>query len=252
MTAAVKDTWVIAQRDINHWRQQPWTVVIGVLFPVMIALMFGGLFGGAIGEDYFDYLMPGMFALAMFFGVEATMTAVAADATKGVTDRFRTLPMSPVGVVAGRCLADLISSALGLAVLSLAGMLLGWGWHNGFGQALAAFALLLWLRISLLWLGIFLGLSVKGPESVSLVQILVWPIGFLSGIFVDPATMPSWLGAIAQWNPLSATAAAARELFGNPGVIPGNHSLVLAIMWPLLITAIFLPLSVRKYRSLGG
>lgn len=252
MTAAVKDTWVIAQRDITHWRQQPWTVVIGVLFPVMIALMFGGLFGGAIGDNYFDYLMPGMFALAMFFGVEATMTAVATDAAKGVTDRFRTLPMSSVGVVAGRCLADLISSALGLVVLAGAAMLLGWGWHNGVGQALAAFALLLWLRISLLWLGIFLGLSVKGPESVSLVQILVWPIGFLSGIFVDPATMPSWLGTIAQWNPLSATAAAARELFGNPGVIEGNHSLILAIVWPLLITAVFLPLSVRKYRSLGG
>lgn len=247
----MKDTWVIAQRDMTHWRQQPWTIVIGLLFPVMIALMFGGLFGGAIGENYFEYLMPGMFALAMFFGVEATMTAVATDAQKGVTDRFRTLPMSPIGVVGGRCLADLINSVAGLIVLAGAAALLGWRWHEGLPKALAAFALLLLLRFALLWVGIFLGLAVKGPESVSLVQILVWPIGFLSGIFVDPQTMPRWLGAIAQWNPLSATAAAARDLFGNPGTPIGSYSLLLAIVWPLLITAIFVPLSARKFRSLA-
>ncbi len=252
MTAVLRDTWVIARRDLTHWRQQPWGVVINTLVPVMIALMFGGLFGGAIGEGYIDYLMPGMFALTMFFGVEATMTAVSSDAQKGVTDRFRSLPMSSGGVVAGRCLADMMGSVLGLVVMAIAGMLLGWGWHNGMLQALAAFALLLWLRFALLWVGIFLGLTVKGPESVSMVQILVWPIGFLSGIFVDPATMPSWLGAIAQWNPLSATAAAARDLFGNPGAITGSREIILAIAWPLLLTAVFLPLSVRKYRSLGG
>ncbi|GAA1769786.1 ABC transporter permease [Luedemannella helvata] len=246
------ETWVLAQRELTHWRQQPVGVLINWFFTVLIALMFGGLFGGAIGENYFDYLMPGMFALAMFFGVESTMTAVSQDSAKGVTDRFRSLPISSASVVLGRCLADLMNSIVGLAILVAAAAALGWRWHNGIAAALAAFGLLLLLRFALLWIGILLGLTLKGSESVSIVQILVWPVGFLSGLFVDPATMPAWLGAIAEWNPLSATASAVRELFGNPGTPIGDHSLLLAIAWPVALTAIFLPLSVRRYRDLAG
>ncbi|MEU8003754.1 ABC transporter permease [Catellatospora sp. NPDC049111] len=251
MTAVLEETWVLARRELTHWRQQPVGVIVNWLFTVMIALMFGGLFGGAIGEDYFDYLMPGMFALTMFFGVEATMTAVSTDAAKGVTDRFRSLPINSASVVLGRCLADLMNSAVGLAVLVGAAAALGWRWHEGLASALAAFGLLLLLRFALLWVGIFLGLVVKGPESVTMVQILVWPVGFLSGVFVDPETMPAWLGTIAQWNPLSATAAASRDLFGNPGLVP-DQALLLAILWPLLLTAVFLPLSVHRHRRLNS
>jgi ABC-type multidrug transport system permease subunit len=115
--------------------------------------------------------------------------------------------------------------------------------------------LLLLLRFALLWLGIFMGLMAKGPESVVAVQILVWPFSFLSNVFVDPTTMPSWLGAIARWNPLSATASASRELFMNPGWLAdawvSQNSWLLAIIWPALLVAIFLPLSVRKYRRLS-
>ena len=92
------DAWTIARRDLQHWRMQPAAAILGWFFPVMIVLMFGLLFGGAIqvpeGESYFDFLMPGMFATTMFFGLEATMIAVTSDASKGVTDRFRSLPMS--------------------------------------------------------------------------------------------------------------------------------------------------------------
>jgi ABC-type Na+ transport system ATPase subunit NatA len=127
--------------------------------------------------------------------------------------------------------------------------------HHGAGRALAAVALLLLLRFALLWAGIYLGLSASGPEAVVAVQVLVWPLGFLSNIFAAPATMPGWLGAIAGWNPLSATVSAARELFGDPGwaedTWPARHALPLAVAWPLLITAVFLPLSVRRYRRLG-
>lgn len=246
------ETWVLARRELTHWRQQPAGVIINWLFTVMIALMFGGLFGGAIGENYFDYLMPGMFAMAMFFGVEATMTAVSQDAAKGVTDRFRSLPIHSASVVLGRCIADLMNSVVGLAVLVASAAALGWRWHNGLAAALAAFGLLLLLRFAVLWIGVFLGLTLKGTESVTFVQILVWPISFLSGLFVDPETMPAWLGAIAQWNPLSATASAARELFGNPGSLVGDHPILLAIGWPVLLIAIFVPLSVRRYRRLSA
>src|SRR5687767_5117490 len=218
---ALTDAWTIARRDLYHWRLQPATALVGWFFPIMIVLMFGLLFGGAISVpndgSYFEFLMPGMFATTMLFGLETTMLAVTTDAAKGVTDRFRSLPISSLAVVLGRCIADMLNSIVGLAILVIAGLLLGWRWHAGLSAALAAVGLLLLLRFALLWMGIFMGLIAKGPESVTAVQILVWPVSFLSNVFVDPSTMPAWLSALAQWNPLSATAAATRELFMNPG-----------------------------------
>ncbi|MBG0830909.1 ABC transporter permease [Planomonospora sp. ID67723] len=257
---ALADAWTITLRDLSHWALRPGTVIVGWLFPVMIVLMFGGLFGGAIGVPggggYFEFLMPGMFAMTMLFGLETTMMAVTTDAAKGVTDRFRSLPMSSSAVVLGRCAADMLNSVVGLAVMIGAGLLLGWGWHGGPGAALAAVGLLLLLRFAFLWVGVFIGLAAGGPEVVASVQILVWPVGFLSGVFVDPATMPAWLGAIAAWNPLSATAAATRELFGNPGFGAGSwtgqHATLMAIGWPVLLVAVFLPLSARTFRRLRG
>jgi ABC-2 type transport system permease protein len=256
---ALADAWTIARRDLYHWRLQPATVLVGWFFPIMIALMFGLLFGGAISVpnngSYFEFLMPGMFATTMLFGLETTMLAITTDAAKGVTDRFRSMPISSSAVVLGRCIADMLNSIVGLAILVVAGLLLGWRWHAGLSAALAAVGLLLLLRFALLWVGIFMGLIAKGPESVVAVQILVWPVSFLSNVFVDPSTMPAWLSALAQWNPLSATAAATRELFMNPGwqgdSWTSQNAILMAIVWPLLLAAIFLPLSVRKYRRLS-
>jgi ABC-2 type transport system permease protein len=250
------DTWTITRRDLTHWRQRPGLVAIGWLFPVMVLLMFTGLFGGAMAVpdgDYLDFLLPGVFTVTMLFGLEGTMMAVATDAAKGVTDRFRSLPMTASAVVGGRCLADLLNSVVGLAVLIVTGLVLGWRTHHGVGAALGAVALLLWLRFGLLWVGVFLGLTAKGPQAVTAVQILVWPVGFLSSVFVDPATMPSWLGAIATWNPLSATASAVRDLFGGPDWAGGSPVAGLAaLVWPIVLTVVFLPLSVRRYRRLGA
>jgi ABC-2 type transport system permease protein len=256
---AITDAWIITRRDLMHWRLRSATVIMGWFFPVMIVLMFGLLFGGAIrvpnGGSYFEFLMPGMFATTMLFGLETTMIAVTTDASKGVTDRFRSLPMSASAVVLGRCIADILNSIVGLAIMLGVGLLLGWRWHAGMAPALAAVGLLLLLRFALLWVGIFFGLRAKGPESVTSVQILVWPISFLSNAFVDPSTMPPWLGVLAQWNPLSATTSAIRQLFLNPGWQAGSwsaeHAVLLAIVWPVLLAAIFLPLSVRAYRRLN-
>jgi len=257
------DAWTITRRQFWHWRAQPGVIAVGLLFPVLVTLMFGALFGGAIASpgteyagNYYAFLMPGIFVMAMLFGLESTMTAVNADAAKGVTDRFRSLPISPAAVVLGRFIADMINSVVGLVVLVIAGLLLGWSWETDPLSALAAFGLLLLLRFALLWMGIFIGLVATGPEAVGAVQILVWPISMLSNLFVDPATMPGWLGAIASWNPLSATASATRELFGNPGWNDGTwmseNALLLAVGWPVVLTAVFAPLAIRAYRRLGG
>ncbi|WP_256976051.1 ABC transporter permease [Paenibacillus sp. MY03] len=256
---AFTDVWVLSKRELLHWGGNPWGIMIGWLFPVMMLLMFGYLFGGAMavpgGGSYFEFLMPGMFAMTMFFGVESTVMAVTTDASKGVTDRFRSMPIHASAVLLGRCMVDMLNSVIGLLVLIVTGLLLGWGWHEGADHALAAFGLLLLLRFSLLWVGIFVGLHATNPHNVSMVQLLVWPVGFLSNVFVDTTTMPAWLGAIAEFNPLSATSTAARELFGNPGLRGeswmSEHALLLAVGWPVLLLAIFLPLAVRSYRKLN-
>lgn len=260
MRWALTDGWIMTRRDLLHWAREPGPVIVGLLFPVLMVVMFGFLFGGAMavpggGDGYREFILPGMFAMTMAFGLEATMIAVGTDAASGVTDRFRSMPMAPSAVVVGRAGADMLNSVLGLAVIMVAGLLIGWRAHTGPLSVLAAVGLLLLLRFALLWLGIYLGLVVKGPESVMAVQILVWPVSFLANTFVAPDTMPGWLGTIAEWNPLSATIAATRDLFGNPSWGGGSwveqHALLMAVVWPLVLTAIFFPLSVRRFQRLS-
>lgn len=255
---AVADGRTLTGRALAHWARRPGEVAVGLLFPVMVVLMMGYLFGGQMdvpgGGSYRAFIVPGMFALTMAFGVETTFTAVASDAAKGVTDRFRSMPMSPSAVVVGRATADMLHSVAALAVMAACGVLIGWRVHDGPARALAGLGLLLLLRFALIWLGVYLGLVARGPESVAAIQILVWPIGFLSSALVAPSTMPGWLGAIADWNPMSATVTACRDLFGDPvtgGSWAAQHSLPLAVAWPLVIAAVFVPLSVRRYRALG-
>ena len=256
---AVADGWIMTRRDLLHWVREPTPVIVGLLFPVLLVLMFGYLFGGAMavpgGGDYKEFLLPGMFGMTMAFGLEATMIAVSTDAQRGVTDRFRSMPMSPSAVVVGRCGADLLNSAAALVVMVGCGLLVGWQAHGSVQATLAAIGPLVWLRFALLWLGIYLGLVVRNPEAVAAVQILIWPVGFLANTFVAPGTMPGWLGTIAEWNPLSSTVAGARELFGNPGwggdTWIAQHATLMALVWPLVIVAIFFPLSVRRYQRLS-
>ena len=259
MIATLRQGWIVTQRDLRHWVREPWTPIFGIAFSLMLLLVFGFLFGGAIevpgGGDYLEFLLPGMFALSMLFGVESTMTAITQDTKRGITDRFRSMPISSVAVPLGRCGADLLNSTVQLVVLMAGGLLVGWSVDDGLGRALLAVALLLWLRFAVLWIGIYLGVTIRGEGGQMAVQVLVWPLAFLSSLFVAPETMPGWLGFLAQWNPVSATAAAARELFGNPtGITEGvlaDHAVLLAFAWPLVLTAVFLPMSARAYRNLA-
>lgn len=217
--------------------------------------MMGGLLGGAIAGDldsYFVYAVPGVLAVAMLFGLESTMLAITTDAKNTITDRLRSLPIAGAAVPTGRCMADMIASVLGLVATTGVGVLLGWRPASLGGLVVAAFLLRLF-RFALLWVGLFAGLRAKSPEAVTAVQILVWPISMLSSVFVAPYTMPSWLAAIAEWNPLSVTATAVRELTGSP-TFPattwaGEHAVLLAILMPVLTTAVFAPLAVHTYRS---
>lgn len=253
MSAAyvVSDCWTMTRRELAHWARQPVQVLVGLVFPVMMLLMFGYLVGGgrSVEGDYVDFLVPGMLTLTMVFGLEGTMTAVTQDLNKGVIDRFRSMPMSDGAVLVGRAAADMLQSTVGLLVMVGVGYAIGWRADGGLGSTLAALGLLLWLRFAVLWIGIFLALVAGRAELVQAVQILVWPVGFLSNAFASPDAMPGWLGTFVEWNPMSATATAVRELFGNPGGEPGHIGA--AVVWPLALLAVFFPLAVRKFGRLG-
>ncbi|WP_433254133.1 ABC transporter permease [Streptosporangium sp. CA-135522] len=252
------DGWIIARVNFIHWVRNPTMILSLVIYPVVMVLLFGYVLGSAMrvsgGGDYREFLMPGMFGQTMAHGVMTTMIVVATGAARGVTDRYRSMPISQSGVVLGRAFADMVNSVLELAVLLACGLAVGWSWHGSAGDALAAVGLLLLLRFALIWVGIYLGLMLT-PESAGAAWMPLLPLTMLANTFVSPELMPGWLRAIAEWNPLSATVAACRELFGNPGWGGGSwaaeHALSLAIGWPVLITLVFLPLAVRRYRRLG-
>lgn len=252
--------WILTRRELLHWAREPWTPIVNLAFSIMLLLMFGFLFGGAIevpgGGDYISYLLPGMIALTMMFGLEGTRGALAADAERGVTDRFRSLPIGSAAVSLGRAGADMITSVIELAVLVIGGLLIGWRIDAPPASVALGILLLLWFRFAMLWFGIFLALALRSKGGTMAVQLLVWPIGFLSTVFVSAETMPVWLRPVAELNPISATATAARQLFGNPtGATEGwfvDAAIPLAIAWPAVLVALFVPLSARAWRRLGS
>ncbi|WP_051338655.1 ABC transporter permease [Streptomyces flavidovirens] len=254
---AAADSWTMTRRELAHWARQPVQVVVGLVFPVMMLLMFSYLIGGGQGieGDFKAYLVPGMLTMTMAFGLEATMLSVTQDLGKGVIDRFRSMPMNSGAVLVGRSVADMLQSVVGLTVMIAVGYAIGWRWHEGFTSFLGAVGLLLLLRFAMLWIGIHLAMVAGRPELVQAVQILVWPVAFLSNAIASPASMPSWLGAIVEWNPMSATATAVRGLFGNPGAggdsWAATHAELLAVAWPVALIVVFFPLAVKRFRDLS-
>ncbi len=256
---AARDAWLITGRDVAQWVHEPQMILWGLLMPVMFVVLFAYVLGSAMvvpgGGSYQAFVLPGMFVQTMAFGIGETLASVQADAAKGVTDRFRSMPMAPSAVVVGRCLANMVYSVFSLVVMVLAGLAVGWRWEGSTADAFAAFGLLLLLRFAFLWIGILLGLKATSAEMANSIYGLLYPVTMISNAFVATALLPVWLGTIAEWNPLSATTTATRELFGNPTGDPtgwvGEHALQLAVLWPLVITAEALPLAVRAFRKLS-
>jgi ABC-2 type transport system permease protein len=143
-----------------------------------------------------------------------------------------------------------------MTVMVMVGLAVGWRWRHSLVDALAAVALILLLRFALTWVGIYLGLVTRNPDMVGVIVFpAAFPLTAVSNVFVAPTLMPGWLGTVAEWNPLSSSVAAARQLFGNPGLGGDSwiseHPLLLAVAWPMLLVAVFAPLAIRRYRRLN-
>jgi ABC-2 type transport system permease protein len=265
MKWGVIDTWTIVLQEITHLIRRPSTFAWQLGFPVVMVLMFVYVFGSAMdvtgqgaGEGYVDFAMPGLFAMTMAFGFMNTAYAVTYTKEKGFVDRFRSMPMTSTAVVTGRGVADVLQAAVDLTILVGIALIIGWRSGGSLTATLGAFALLLWLRLALIFVGIFLGLLVKNVEAAGNLFALAFPFGMISSVFTPPELMPGWLGTIAAWNPVSSTAGAIRELFETEaaemmtsGYWIESHAIAAAIIWPAIIMAIFIPLAVRRFQRLS-
>ena len=259
---SVRDSLVIARRNLIRMSRIPEMILFGLIQPVMFVVLFSYVFGGSMviggstsAAEYREFLMAGIFAQTVTFATAGAGAGIADDMHKGLIDRFRSLPMARGAVLTGRTLADLVQTALTVVVLAIVALLVGWRIHEGIPKALGAFALLLLLGYAFSWIGALIGLSVRTPEAATSGGLIwLFPVTFISIAFVDPSQMASWLQPIAEWNPFSATVQACRVLFGNPGVStsdawPMQHPVWASILWSVLIIVVFRTLAVRKYRS---
>ncbi|WP_419993176.1 ABC transporter permease [Streptomyces boninensis] len=254
------DGWTLTQRQLLRLRHQPGTLVAMMVAPIVFIVLFGFVFGSAIqvpgGANYREYLMPGLFAMTTVTAMSSAMVDVAMDHHSGAMDRLRSMPTRRAAVPLGRSGADGLIGAFGLTVMLLCALAVGWRAHEGVGSTLAAIGVLLLLRYVLSWVGTYLGMVVPFHVANSIAP-LTFLVSMLSNAFVPTGGMPAWLRAICDWNPVSATVTAARELFGNPGA-PGPdaawplaHPVAATLLWSAVLLAVFVPLSVRRFARAG-
>ena len=256
------DAWILIRRELWHLRNQPSQLVSALIFPVALVVLFGYVFGSAIavpgGGNYRAYLMPGLFSMTAAFSVLIKARAIAGEKSKGVMDRFRSMPMARLAVPFGQTGADIITGAAATLIMAVCGLAVGWRPHDGAAAAIGAFILILLFRYAASWVGIYLGLVLKDDKTVDNLAPLIFPFTMIANTFVPTTHMPAWLRAIADWNPLSAITAASRQLFGNPLAAtshvpwPLQHPVVAALVWSAALLAIFATLSVRRFAAGGN
>jgi ABC-2 type transport system permease protein len=259
---AVRDGLVVAGRNLRRVPRIPELAIFAIIQSIVFVLLFAFVFGGAIplpgGGSYREFLMPGIFVQTVFFASVTTAVGMTDDVNKGLLDRFRSLPMARSAVLSGRALADLVYNTGILLVLMVSGFAVGWRVHTGVLEFLAGTGLLLLVTFSMSWIGVWIGLKVPTVEVANQVGFtFIFPLTFLSNIFVPPETLPSWLQPVAAWNPCSALTAATRELWGNPNPyladgFPAEHPILLTLGWTVVLLALFAPLGVRSYRSISS
>jgi len=216
--------------------------------PVMFVLLFTYLFGGAIADstgEYLDYILPGILVMSVLFTTVYSGVALNTDLTKGVVDRFRSLPIWRPAPLVGALLGDSVRYLVGGTVIIVLGVILGYRPDAGVPGVLAALALTVVFAFGLSWVFTTLGLVMRSPNAVMNAGFMgIFPLTFLSNVFVDPDTLPSWLQAFVDVNPISILATCSRGLM-HGGVEAGDIAIVLGVA--ALLTAVFAPLTTRLY-----
>jgi ABC-2 type transport system permease protein len=181
--------------------------------------------------------------------------ALVTDMSTGLIDRFRSLPMSRWAVLTARTCAELVKQMISAAVVTCVGLAIGWRVHTGPAEVTAAFALALLIGYAFAWAGVCLGLALRSAEAAQQAGLIIFlPLTFISSAFVPTQGMPGWLQPVAEWNPMSALAAACRHLFGNPDPAaavhawPMEHPELAVFCWSGVMLAVFAPLAVHLYR----
>ena len=254
----VRASATIVWRNLLHIRRMPEMLLDVTVQSVMFVLLFAYVFGGAIavqGSNYREFLLPGIMVQTMVFSSAIVAMGLTNDLQKGIVDRFKSLPIPRSAVLVGRSLSSLIHSSIGVAVMGLTGLLVGWRIRNGVADAVLAVALLLLFGFALIWLGIWVGSLMRTVEAVQgFMFTVMFPLTFVANTFAPPESMPPWLRAVAEWNPVSALTQACRELWGNglpaaaDAAWPLQHPVAVSIAWSLLLTAVFAPLAVAAFR----
>ena len=252
--SAITDTAVVTGRNLRHFIRQPDLLVFSTIQPVLFVLLFVYVFGGAIGRSlphgvtYVDFLLPGVFVQSVTFGASQTAVGLKEDLTRGVVDRFRSMPVARSAVLAGRTVADLVRNILIIGLMIAVGYLVGFRFLGGVAGAVGCIAVVAAFGLALSWIFAFVALTVRGAETAQTAGfVVIFPLVFASSVFVPVSTFPDWLQAFAKINPVTVTADAARSLalYGTPA------SLAAAAAWIGGLLAVFIPLSVWRYRRIS-
>lgn len=248
--SAITTSFTFFWRALLKVKHVPEQLFDATLFPIIGTLMFTYLFGGAIAgstDAYLQYLLPGILVQTVVMITMYTGVTLNTDVTKGVFDRFRSLPIWRPAPLVGALLGDMVRYALAAALVIVMGLILGYRPEGTVLELLAGFGLVVVFSFSLAWVWALLGLYARTPNSVMGISMMfLFPLAFISSVFVDPATMPGWLEAVVNVNPVSILVDAVRGLWnGTPN--SGDITLVLAISAG--IVAVFGPLTMRRYNA---
>jgi ABC transporter DrrB family efflux protein len=246
----------IAKRGLLKFLRTPQLVILSTVQGAIFLLIFRYVFGGAIGAgglDYVDFLVPGFITTGLLFVGMGAAAGVAEDLEQGFVDRLRSLPIPRGAVLAGRALADTAVQVWGLAVTAAIGFAVGFRLHGSVAQALAAFGLLLLLGFAFEWLFITLGLFAGSAQAAQGLALMVFPLTFVSSAYVPVESMPGWLQAFAEHQPVTVMVDAVRALTQGPAAeaLLGHGAgfyVVRSLLWAAGIVAVFAPLAVARYR----
>ncbi|MGH2767955.1 MAG: ABC transporter permease [Actinomycetota bacterium] len=245
----IADALAVSERNLLRYLRIPSLLVFSTIQPVMFVLLFAYVFGGAIrtpGVAYIDFLIPGILVQTVVFGSTQTGVGLADDLSRGMMDRFRSLPMARSAVLAGRTLSDTARNVFVVTLMTGIGALIGFRFHAGLPAFLAGLALVVLFGMAFSWISATIGLAIADTEATQTASFVwLFPLIFASSIFVPLETMPGWLQAFARINPITSTVSAVRALsLGGPAAAHVWRSLA----WVAGILIVFVPLSVRRYR----